>query len=290
MRLQLGGKLLATCACALMLSACGGSDQGVASTPPPPVTPTPPPAIPATAASAPLGEPPSGVTTSTSLASIGIVSDVRWNATLHAYELTIDGVSGARVSPNPAANFGQTGTIVKPDGTTLGIRAWTGFSYTRYGSVYNLGGSVRDDFFAFGLPTPAGAVPVTGTASYQAQIDGGAYDASNNLRWDLGGTATFDFDFAAGTLSGKMTPELLTAWDTPPPLSHPVYQFTNTVFSQGSTTFSGSFDLAGPTPSSFQGQFTGPSAQELMASFMAPYFDASFNGWGQLRGVMAGKH
>jgi hypothetical protein len=45
--------------------------------------------------------------------------------------------------------------------------------------------------------------------------------------------------------------------------------------------------LSGPTPSSFQGRFTGPAAQELMASFQAPF--SNYGDWGTMTGVIIGK-
>ena len=48
-------------------------------------------------------------------------------------------------------------------------------------------------------------------------------------------------------------------------------QFTNTVYSTGSTTFSGKFDSTLSGANSFSGLFTGPAAQELIGNFTFPY-------------------
>ena len=51
----------------------------------------------------------------------------------------------------------------------------------------------------------------------------------------------------------------------------PSLQFINTVYSAGSTTFSGKFDSALSGANSFSGLFTGPAAQELLGSLAFPY-------------------
>ena len=294
MRTKQFTKLLMASAAILATAGCGGGGSGVASTPTPPATPTPPPTPTPTptptATGTPLSAPPAGVTVTTNLASIGALHDVRWDAAAHAYVVSIGDYSGAVIKAGDAGPFGQAGTVVATDGSeAYGLLAWTGFGYTRFGHYYPRAGSGQQQgAFAFGVATLPGAVPTTGSASYAAQIDGWAYDSKGVVTWGLSGAASFTFDFAAGTLSGQMKPVLESAWDPPPTL--PTYNFTGTVFSRGSTTFSGNFDVTGQTLGSFQGQFTGPNAEELMAGFSTPYFDTYLNGWGALQGVMAGKH
>jgi len=231
----------------------------------------------------PLSVAPEGVATTTALASIGSLQGVRWDSAANAYQVTFDGV-GARIGAGNTGNYAQVGDLIASDGSTLShLLAWTGYSYTRIGHVDSSadhpGGS-----FAFGLSTASGSVPTIGSATYDATIDGHAG------AWDLYGTAFFQFDFGAGTLSGYMDPHTNGPMESP---ALPRYTFTETVFAPGSTTFSGSFDVKGPTPSSFKGQFNGPHADELMASFKAPFqdWDAQENPtvWGVMEGVIAGK-
>ncbi len=278
--------LLIGCA-SLALAACGGgsggSGAGTSFIPAPPPTPVTTP----TSASNPLSAPPAGVTSTTDLASNGAIGEVRWNAALQAYEVEVPGYPDARVVSTSRGPYGEVGDLVAADGSTLPLvmLAWTGFQYTRLGHFASSNGSPSGGAFAFGVPTPAGAVPISGTATYSAQIDGVAYTSDGAAAWGLHGGATFNFNFAAGTLSGYIDPQLNGPMEVP---ALPRYTFTNTVFSAGSTTFSGGFDVVGPTPSYFQGQFTGPAAQELMAEFRAPYFDSFSNSWGELIGAMAG--
>jgi hypothetical protein len=227
----------------------------------------------------PLSQAPAGVTSTTDLTSIGVLKDVRWNADLNAYEVTYNGTDAHIVRTGGAA-FAESGNLVAADGSTLNtVQALTGYSYTRLGYT-----GFADGGFAFGAATPAGAVPTVGTASYDAELTGHAGD------WQIYGTALFQFDFGAGTLSGYMDPETNGAFGSP---DLPRYTFTDTVFSRGSTTFSGSFDFKGPTPSSFEGRFTGPNAEELMASFKAPFLDWDDKGeptkWGVMEGAIVGK-
>ena len=121
---------------------------------------------------------------------------------------------------------------------------------------------------AFGLATPASAMPASGSATYQAFVAGqGEY-----LEGTVRGNASLQFDFGAGTLSGHFDPVLSDFFSGTTPLGH--FDFVNTVYSAGSTTFSGELSsTAFATPGSFDGQFTGPAAQELMAHFSAPFGD-----------------
>ncbi len=280
MRVGAFHKLLLASTGALSVSACGGGgNAAIDFIPPPPAAPAQ-----VISSASPLRSPPNGVTSTTDLSSIGILQDVRWNAQTQMYEVQIAGTA-AHIVPTQAASFAEVGNLVAGDGSTLGtVQAWTGYQYTRVGHVTSAQPGGAGGAFAFGVATPIGSVPITGTADYEATIDGHAGD------WGLYGTAQFQFDFAAGRLSGTMDPHTNGPMESP---ALPRYTFTQTVFSAGSPTFSGSFDIAGPTPSSFQGQFTGPNAQELMATFKAPFldWDASENPTvsNVMEGVMVGK-
>jgi hypothetical protein len=126
-------------------------------------------------------------------------------------------------------------------------------------------------------------VPVTGSANYSGDIRG--LTDSQLAVW---GSIALSFDFGAGTLSGQMKPEYAPEWDQ---IALGTYTFTNTVYSTGSTNFSGSF--APPSgvsgASSFQGRFNGPGAAELMGSWNAPYKDPVSGDAGTMSGVFGGK-
>ena len=86
------------------------------------------------------------------------------------------------------------------------------------------------------------------------------------------GTAGLQFNFGAGSLSGSMTVDYYSNGGMGEGYSLGQYGFVNTVYSTGSTTFSGQLsDPFGTGLGSFNGMFTGPGAQELMSSWSAPY-------------------
>jgi hypothetical protein len=281
---------LAAMPLALLVSACGGAGSGVSSVTPPPPAPGSPgtPSTPATslASTAPLANAPEGVTATTDLEVGGVIDHVRWNATLKAYEVDVAGLSGLQVVPLHAESFAQAATLKDGNGPVPGLtmQAWTGYRFTRSGYFNGLGPG--ENAFVFGVATPAAGVPTTGNATYRAELTGQALNNQGQAEWGLYGLATFNFDFAAGSLGGHMDPVLNGPMEVPPV---PRYDFTDTHFAVGRTSFSGAFSVAGPTPSSFQGQFTGPHAEELMASFRAPYYDSFSGKWGEISGVMAGK-
>lgn len=104
----------------------------------------------------------------------------------------------------------------------------------------------------------------------------------------VGGTASLQFDFGAGTLAGSFSPYTFNASGTQIGLG--TYSFVNTVFSTGSTTFSGQLQHGGTSDlGAFNGLFTGPAAQELMAKWTAPYLNPDTSQWKEMFGVWVGK-
>ena len=68
------------------------------------------------------------------------------------------------------------------------------------------------------------------------------------------------------------------------------YTFVNTVFGVGHTTFSGDLSHVGfSTLGSFNGLFTGPAAQELMARWSAPYENPDTHAMQEMFGIWVGK-
>jgi hypothetical protein len=140
------------------------------------------------------------------------------------------------------------------------------FTYSSLAAYYTFGSWPGNyGWFAFGMPTQPGAVPVIGSATYSALVEGSAADDS------VGGTATLDFDFGAGRLSGHFDPQSISDSGA---IALGRYDFANTVFGVGSTSFSGA--LSNPAFSksgSFSGSFTGPAAEELISTWTAPLHD-----------------
>jgi hypothetical protein len=301
-------------ALALALSACGGAGGGVNSTPSPPVgtpTPTPTPTPPASS----LPPAPFGLTTTQQFATYGALSrsdageynvdaaspseiQFSWSAESKTYLVTLPGFDPARLEltfpgNNPLAFHGldSSGKKLPLAFSVLGPKdGGLNFTYSSFVYYETYPPGATDPFvfglFAYGLPTPAGAVPVSGTATYDATVRG--FTTSGN-GYDIRGTAQLQFDFGAGSLTGYMRPRLFNDWDGVD-LALGQYDFTQTVYSPGSTTFGGRFVVPGSSAdSSFHGQFTGPNATELISGWTAPYLDPFDNAWKTAGGMWIGK-
>jgi hypothetical protein len=140
---------------------------------------------------------------------------------------------------------------------------------------------------AVGIATPAGAVPVTGSASYSAYAYGRTSETNKPLVDPLVlGDMTLNFDFARGSLSGNLTFMLDPEWNE---YGLGPFEFRETVYSTGSTNFSGKFDTDLPGVNSFSGLFTGPHAEELIGNFAVPYRSPINGQTYQADGVFVGK-
>lgn len=300
------GRLLVASA-ALALAACGGGGggggSGFASTPPPPPAPPAPPPPPPPPPVSPAIFP--SITTNTDFAVLGLeASDfntpasalartgfsVRYDAASQGYFIDLPSTGEFRFESNSEDSafwhgFAATGfysgnfvDVFKPRSTNPEIQ----LTYTSFGITSGYY-STPFGFFAFGIPTPSSGVPVTGTATYDAHVRGGTLNSFALISGD----ATLQFDFGAGTLGGHFDPThelngVVTSLGR--------YSFVNTVFGVGSTTFSGSLshstlNLLG----AFDGRFTGPSAQELMARWTASYIPPGSQQSGEMFGVWVGK-
>lgn len=174
--------------------------------------------------------------------------------------------------------------VLKPSSTNPLIQLeHTSFAY------YLQAGPMEDlphGVVAFGTPTAAAAVPTTGSATMNAIVSG----ITSERLGTIGGTATFNFDFGAGTLAGQFNPVFAEYYGTTS-VSLGTYTFNNTVFGVGSPAFSGSMTHSNPgLAGAFNGLFTGPTAQELMARWTATFFIAGVTpAPEQMFGVMVGK-
>lgn len=267
------------------LAACGGGGGGgVASIAPPPPPPPPPPSF------MPVNIFPS-ITTSTEFATLGfeltgnpaapLIKDgfsVRYDAVSNLYIFDLPSHAPGALqasSSNDTYWYGglPTGSILwppmavlKPTPTNPQIQLnYTSFaSYLQAGPMEDLPHGV----VAFGVPTAASAMPTTGSATMNAIVAG----FSNGGLDVIGGTATLNFDFGAGTLAGRFDPVLTPYYGTTS-YGLGTYTFNNTVFGIGSSTFSGNLVHGNPLlTGAFNGLFTGPNGQELMARWTANYF------------------
>jgi hypothetical protein len=209
-----------------------------------------------------------------------------------AYNGSAGQVATGSVSQVAELSFG----VLQPVFVTLPVpgSTFSPYTYTSLGSWNGQTGTAAngdilrsEGIFAYGIPTAPGDVPTIGSASYTAEIIG-TLGPDTYPPNGVGGDVSLLFNFAAGTLSGSMHPQIIDGFDGIfVDFGH--FDFTQTVYSPGSTAFSGKFIVPGlpNADSSFNGIFTGPQAVELMAQFQTPFL---LNGdQGTISGVWVGK-
>jgi hypothetical protein len=266
-------RLAALVAIVAHLAACGGGGgNSLASTPAPQPSTQPPP---------PVVKTNFGVTQDTEFATVGEDVQFRWIESAKAYEIQFPGQPLERLvqlgfGPVREEHYPSSGVYF------ISLSKDLPYQYTNLATqLDNAWGGFLSEF-AYGIPTAAGDVPVTGSASYTARIFGGSY-------YPLSGDAHLTFSFGAGSLTGFMHPFAETGMG---PYDLGRYDFTQTVYSTGSTTFSGKFVVPGggsTADSGFSGLFTGPQAAELMTEFHAPFMDPNSNQWRNMTGLWIGK-
>lgn len=274
----------------LVLCGCGGGGGGTAFIPTPPVPPppAPPPQSVAIFANPTVGEFAS-VGTSAKVANLieasaplGPISTsdadqphIRYTSA-GTYEVEVPGGIWDELT---FYGQGTQGTVLNngntSGGTLLAISGSSGKGY-RYSEVasYRSADSQQIGAFAFGVLTPAGGVPVTGSATYSGTVRGQsdviASDSFNGPnRAVVEGSVNLDFNFASGSLTGAMSIGLNDAAGNA--LGLGTYSFRNTVFGVGSTSYSGKFDTAAAGDNFFLGQFTGPHAEETIGAWALPF-------------------
>lgn len=287
----------------LALSACGGGggSSSFRPEPTPPPSPPPPPPPPQAEAVTIFSNP-----TAQDYASVGVWGNIG-DVSSPPYSVDFTSVTSADSSQPkirytsggyyevqlPGNGYGQLvhdPAITNPtsDNTVFGIPAQrasfvitksrsSGYSYSEMARWarpdLDFGQTVDLGFVAFGTPTPVGAVPTTGSASFQGQIFGatdlpsGACDCGA-YPVEVEGTVLLSFNFGAGTLGGSMSMALSSGWGAEPVGD---YNFTQTVYSPGGTTYSGRFDTNLSGDNFFLGRFTGPSAQETIGAWAVPF-------------------
>jgi hypothetical protein len=141
-------------------------------------------------------------------------------------------------------------------------------------------------YFAYGVPTALGDVPVTGSATYHSLVTG-ATSASLGASY-VSGAANLTFDFSKGTLAGGLE---LVLDAGPGERFFGDFEFTATSYTVGANGFSGKLSIPGSTEEGFfEGQFTGPQASELMVRWVLPQSVPEVGRTGSLFGVLVGKH
>ena len=295
-------------AASLALGACGGGGggAGVNSTPPPPPSPPPPPPPTSAVTIFPSPSPAEYATVGASISGPGGNLDeypggnsqfgdvstadadqahIRYTSGGY-YEIKMQSADWDRLVPykglvNPPAdnNYFQPQSVAMNFGylVTRNSRL-DGYSYSELGS-WGSDAAARWGYVAFGDASPAGGVPITGLATFAGVVAGSADIMSPDYLYGgyypagIGGTVTLNFDFGKGTFGGAMD---LLLDDGMQPLELGTFGFTQTVFSSGSTTYSGKFNATAAGDNFFLGQFTGPNGEETIGAWAMPFvFDVS---------------
>ena len=285
-------------ALAFSLAGCGGGGgsgaAGLASTPPPPLIPPTTLAVSIFPSPTPGEFASVGVSTNDDLVArddrLSTLSNadvdqphIRYNSG-GFYEIELPGSSWDRLvhykglaNPTSGNNYFQPASRPQNLGylLTSGPKS-AGYSYSELAAWGNVNLTAEDGFgfVAFGTPTPAGAVPVTGSATYNGIVSGTAdvlepdFLVGGYFPTPVEGTVSLKFDFGAATLAGSTTLYLNMGMN---PLSIGTFDFIETVFSSGSTTYSGKFDTDVGGKNFFLGRFTGPNATETIGAWALPF-------------------
>lgn len=288
------------------LVACGGGSTALNSTPAPAPTPTPTPTPTPSAeviAAAKLvrlldapvagdfavkgvtaiGSPIGDVTQSPvsgDLAKGNDVPDIRYNASGY-YEIALPLTGPSRVyQPLVPAGGDQFYKNALSGANTAKLASHNamdkGYQYSELVDWtmpdYDFGYYQYYGSFAFGQATPAASVPRSGNATFNGIISGmtdvtSGSGASAIFR-PASGTVNMLFDFGAGTLGGSLT---LMLSDGMNPLTVGTYQFSDTIYSSGSTSYSGKFATNAAGTNFFDGLFTGPNANETIGRWALPF-------------------
>lgn len=277
-------RMLMMGAAAAALAACGGDGVDTASYRPPPTpTPTPTPAptptiIPGATASQEFAA--KGATFSEvafpnykgPLTSNADQLQIRYDAGANAYEIRQVGQTDwDALGSDLTTHVLGLGTDVR----LLPVKDPAGdYSYSALARWYELDGqtAVLSGAIGFGVASDASAIPTSGNATFNGVIAGYTNETWDYGDWgrglgDVDGTIQLKFDFGAGLLAGTISPRIYVnnPYDLAP------MDFVQTVFSRGSTTFSGKFDTSLSGANAFSGMFTGPQANELIGNFVFPY-------------------
>ena len=282
----------------LLLGACGGGSGGVTSAPSPLPAPSPTPTPTQTANDTSVELLAAPATQELAVATRDDPIQIRYDASRNVYELKAGNFDWSAITdpPNPSGQatnryFSIAG---QPDSSYFSIQAHNRasdpdrryrYSNLAYWQANGAEGGDIGNVVAIGAATPASGVPLSGTASFEGFAMGQA-DVANEV-WGffsttpLEGTVKLNFDFAAGSLAGSLNMGNGNC-DCEKFVSTGIIAFSNTVFSRGSQTFSGSFASGAQGVNSFDGRFTGPRAEELIGSWSLPFLfeGATHQAWG----------
>ena len=142
---------------------------------------------------------------------------------------------------------------------------------------------LNDNYVVFGSITPSANMPRTGSASYNAILDGTYQNKSGT--YNLGGSAKFVANFGAGSLNMTITPVGIRRSDGAHLAFGQLSGAGSIVFA--SSSFIASHPYDGVTRFSTTGYFFGPQANEIGGAFTISSTLGGSNGAGA--GAIVGK-
>jgi hypothetical protein len=278
----------------VLLAACsgGGGGGGVGSTPAPTPSPTPTNAtigdlrydqIFATSAASTTASINTAQSVTNSASATPSTLQVRYDAASQSYTVEAMGRSQTFLPGDLTTNTGDEAIYTKTNGATRDYLTLvkTPYSSRTPNQYVRLGFWQRNlispgqqdtsyDAFVYGLATPSGAVPRTGQAGFVTDTIGFVTTPGKTPR-AFTGPGSFVVDFALGvfaTHSSTDEYDLVTGAS----VSGGGIEFTGGGHLTGGNAFSGNFTYGGwdgQQSGTIAGQFFGPGAQELGASFAA---------------------
>lgn len=171
----------------------------------------------------------------------------RWNAQASSYELMMPGYDWGRLTgSSPYLVYNANGTQ-QPFSVVIDWNQATNIApvkvpqFSAEARVTPVNDVHTVAWFAYGLATKPGDVPLTGTRTCRYSVDDD-------------GDGTLVFALATGSLTGNLMEFYGTRYELPP-----------SQFTPGSTTFT----AAGPI-GPIEGRFFGPQAEEVVIRWLAP--------------------
>jgi len=293
--------ILAATATAIALSGCGGGSGGSGATQAPPTSTSAPPAPPPPTASR-FPPAPFGLTVSQHFAPLGwlypagsaepqlIQSDqvpIRWSAEAGKYELSLPNVGSGFLEYRFPGENPYAFKLVSPSGTPLDVAVILDdgrFYDPAFGSVglfeWITTGPGPSGWAAFGLQSTPADLPGHGVVRYLTFGSSVAGQGATN-------SIQFVFDFDNGTLSGDIGVAWADDWG---PHEVTRYDFAQTDFARGRTTFMATFAVPGaPTEGFLTGRFMGTGARELAVAWRGPVRNPYSGEWIIASGVVLGR-
>lgn len=168
------------------------------------------------------------------------------------------GIDVRQQRPNPTSS--DTGLIANPY-----VLGWEYQSFGVWNSQAGPAGSIRAS--SFGAPTPASALPTSGSATFSGKV-AGVYISPQGQSAMAAGDLSVNANFSTRSLAFSSSATSITL-DARSATAAPHLNLKGTLsYAPNTNSFSGALATAGGTlTGSSQGRFYGPAAQELGGAF-----------------------